>query len=147
MRALPIVLLLLLLIGCKTQEPIVVHDVRTEYKVRTDTMHIRDSVIINTNTIVRQVDSAAMAEWGVRLDGMERAWLVLKEAQQNGSHVQYISKTDTLIKTDTIPVPYPVEKIVEKKLSKWQRTIQALGYMMLAFILGIVAYGFIRFKV
>jgi hypothetical protein len=30
---------------------------------------------------------------------------------------QYINRTDTLMKTDSIQIPYPVEK----QLSKWQR--------------------------
>lgn len=145
MRHLPVILLVILLVGCKTQEPIVVHDVRTEYKVRTDTLHIRDSIIHNTTTVVREVDSAAMAEWGVRLDGMQRAWLVLQQQQQQGSHVQHASRVDTVIVRDSIPTPYPVTKYVEKKLSKWQQLMMGLGYALLAIIISVVL--FIVFKV
>ena len=47
---------------------------------------------------------------------------------------QYVNKTDTLIKTDSIQVPYPVEK----QLAKWQQFKLDLGGIAMLIIIVIV---------
>lgn len=96
--------------GCKTKERVV-----TVEKVRTDTTYItkqqHDSIWLH--------DSIYMKEWlqGDTIYQLRDRW-----------HTKYIEKlrVDTFLrlKTDSVPVPYPVEKIVkvEKPLTWWQQT-------------------------
>ena len=113
-----VILVALLLVGCKTKEKVV-----TVEKVRNDTTYItkhqRDSVWLH--------DSIHVAEKGDTIR-IER-W-----------HTKYVEKAthDTLYqhKTDSVPVPYPVEKLVERELSWWQQTRIHLANIML-WLLGI----------
>ena len=122
-----VILVALLLVGCKTKERVV-----TVEKVRNDTTYItkhqRDSVWLH--------DSIHVAEKGDTIR-IER-W-----------HTKYIEKAthDTLYqhKTDSVPVPYPVEKLVERKLTWWQQTRLHLANIML-WLLGIGGALFILKK-
>ena len=119
-----VILVAVLMAGCKTKERVV-----TVEKVRTDTTYImkhqRDSVWLH--------DSIHVAEKGdtIRIE----KW-----------HTKYIEKAthDTLYqhKTDSVPVPYPVEKLVERELSWWQQTRIHLANIML-WLLGIGGVLFI----
>ena len=122
-----VILVALLLVGCKTKERVV-----TVETVRTDTTYItkhqRDSVWLH--------DSIHVTEKGdtIRID----RW-----------HTKYVEKAthDTLYqhKTDSVPVPYPVEKLVECELSWWQQTRLHLANIML-WLLGIGGVLFILKK-
>lgn len=102
----------------------------TVEKVKTDTTYItkhqRDSVWLH--------DSIRVSEKGdtIRIE----KW-----------HTKYISKEvhDTLYraKTDSIPVPYPVEKIVPAELSWWQQARIHLANILLfgLVIVGIIMLG------
>ena len=119
-----VILVAVLLVGCKTKERVV-----TVEKVRNDTTYItkhqRDSVWLH--------DSIHVAEKGDTIR-IER-W-----------HTKYVEKAthDTLYqhKTDSVPVPYPVEKLVERELSWRQQTRLHLANIML-WLLGIGGVLFI----
>jgi hypothetical protein len=110
---------IVLLAGCKTKERIV-----TVERVRTDTTYItrhhRDSVWLH--------DSIYMKEWlaGDTVYQLRDRW-----------HTQYVERvrldTTYVSKTDSIPVPYPVEKIVkvDKPLTWWQRLRMMIGGIVL----------------
>ena len=109
-----IILVALLLVGCKTKERVV-----TVEKVRNDTTYItkhqRDSVWLHDSIhVTEKGDTIRIERW----------------------HTKYIEKAthDTLYqhKTDSVPVPYPVEKLVERELSWWQQTRMHLGEALLA---------------
>ena len=109
-----IILVSLLFIGCKTKER-----VETVEKVRNDTTYItkhqRDSVWLHDSIhVTEKGDTIRIEKW----------------------HTKYIEKAthDTLYqhKTDSVPVPYPVEKLVERELSWWQQTRMHLGEALLA---------------
>lgn len=105
--------------GCKTKERVV-----TVEKVRTDTTYItkqqHDSIWLH--------DSIYMKEWlqGDTVYQLRDRW-----------HTKYIEKlrVDTFLrlKTDSVPVPYPVEKIVkvEKPLTWWQTARLSFANIML----------------
>lgn len=105
------ILLLFLLCGCKTQY-IPVETIRTEYKTKTDTfiqkdsVHVKDSVFIHSKG-----DTVWYEKW----------------------HTKYVDRwnkrvvCDTLIKTDSIHVPYPVPA----QLSRWQSFCCDYGKLML----------------
>ena len=100
-RLLYVLVILMLLAGvfssCRTQY-IPVETVKTEYRVRDSIRH--DSVY--------QQDSVYVTVKGDTVYEYKYKYLY---------KYQYINRTDTLMKTDSIRIPYPVEK----QLSKWQR--------------------------
>jgi hypothetical protein len=113
-----------LLVGCKTKERVV-----TVEKVRTDTTYImkhqRDSVWLHDSIhVTEKGDTIRIEKW----------------------HTKYVEKAthDTLYqhKTDSVPVPYPVEKLVERELTWWQQTRMHLGEALLA-IAGIAVVVFV----
>ena len=119
-----IILVALLLVGCKTKERVV-----TVEKVRTDTTYItkhrRDSVWLHDSIhVTEKGDTIRIERW----------------------HTKYIEKAthDTLYQAahDTIPQPYPVEKLVERELSWWQQTRMHLGEALLA-LAGIAVVVFV----
>ena len=119
-----IILVALLLVGCKTKERVV-----TVEKVRNDTTYItkhqRDSVWLHDSIhVTEKGDTIRIEKW----------------------HTKYIEKAthDTLYqhKTDSVPVPYPVEKLVERELSWWQQTRMHLGEALLA-LAGIAVVVFV----
>lgn len=63
-------------------------------------------------------------------------------------HTKYVEKEvhDTLYqsKTDSIPVPYPVEKYVEKKLSWFQQTLINMGWVLMILIGAALVYVVIK---
>ena len=118
------ILVVVLMAGCKTKERVV-----TVEKVRTDTTYItkhqRDSVWLHDSIhVTEKGDTIRIERW----------------------HTKYIEKAthDTLYqhKTDSVPVPYPVEKLVERELSWWQQTRMHLGEALLA-IAGIAVVVFV----
>lgn len=122
-----VILVAVLLVGCKTKERVV-----TVEKVRTDTTYItkhqRDSVWLHDSIhVTEKGDTIRIEKW----------------------HTKYIEKAthDTLYqhKTDSVPVPYPVEKLVERELSWWQQTRLHLANIML-WLLGIGGVLFILKK-
>ena len=119
-----IILVALLLVGCKTKERVV-----TVEKVRNDTTYItkhqRDSVWLHDSIhVTEKGDTIRIEKW----------------------HTKYVEKAthDTLYQAthDTIPQPYPVEKLVERKLSWWQQTRMHLGEALLA-LAGIAVVVFV----
>ena len=119
-----VILVAVLMAGCKTKERVV-----TVEKVRTDTTYItkhqRDSVWLHDSIhVTEKGDTIRIERW----------------------HTKYIEKVthDTLYqhKTDSVPVPYPVEKLVERKLTWWQQTRMHLGEALLA-IAGIAVVVFV----
>ena len=118
------ILVVVLMAGCKTKEKVV-----TVEKVRNDTTYItkhqRDSVWLHDSIhVTEKGDTIRIEKW----------------------HTKYIEKAthDTLYqhKTDSVPVPYPVEKLVERELSWWQQTRIHLGEALLA-IAGIAVVVFV----
>lgn len=121
---------LLLFTSCTTTKVVTVE------KVKIDTTYItkwqRDSVWLHDSTIVREKGDTVLVE----------KW-----------HTKYKEKQvhDTLYKSrvDSIPVPYPVEKLVEKELTWWQQTRLHLANIILCLLGAAVVWwigGLIRKK-
>lgn len=108
-------LLIMLLAGCTSVKYVPVETVRTEYKtrdsIRHDSIYRRDSIYIidSGDTVYKYVDRYLYK-------------------------YLYLNRTDTVLKTDSIQVPYPVEK----KLTRWQRIKVELGGLAFSFIIGFV---------
>lgn len=141
---LSIMVALWLLCSCTTTRYVTVPEVHEQHHWHTDSVFQRDSVVKESLTTVMQLDSAAMAKYGIQLKSAERAWLV-KTAEMERIINELMEKSevrDTV--RDSIPVPVPVEvvKEVPTELSWWQKTRMILGTI----VLGILAiYSVYRF--
>ena len=95
------VLIILLLCGC-SPKVVTVPEVHTEYIVRSDTFIKRDSIVRNDSVIIRvQGDTVMVDRWHTKMVDRWRDRVV----------------RDTVIRCDSVSVPYPVEK----KLTRWQQ--------------------------
>lgn len=90
-------------VSCRTQY-VPVETVRTEYKTRDS---IRVDSIYNQDSIYVLVKGDTIYQY--------RYKYLYK--------YQYLNRTDTVIKTDSVQVPYPVEK----QLTRWQQMKIELG--------------------
>lgn len=117
----------LLLTACTTTKVVTVE------RVRTDTLRLvkqqRDSIYLHDSTYIREKGDTILIE----------RW-----------HTQYRDRLriDTMYQSrvDSVPVAYPVEVEVERRLSWWQRTQMYAGDAMLLLLLGGVIYGVIRLR-
>lgn len=59
----------------------------------------------------------------------------------------FVFRNDTIrtTKTDSIPYPVEVEKLVEKKLNGYQRTMIGLGWTFILLIIGYIGYKGLKF--
>lgn len=116
-----VLLLLAMLASCKTTRYVSVPEYHKEYINRTDTFLRSDTLFRLDSVVIRQQGDTTVIE---------------KIRWQNRFVNVYKVKTDTIIKTDSIRVPYPVEK----KLSKWQQLrLDFGGWAML--VLGMLVAG------
>ena len=109
-----------LLSGCTTTKYVPVTETRTEHHWHTDSVKERDSTHTERETIIREVDSAAMAKYGVQMQANQRAWLVLqREIENRLRELEHISANKDTVR-DTIPKPYPVTEYVERKRTTFE---------------------------
>ena len=129
----------LFMLSCKT-EYIPVETSHTEHYWHTDSIKQVDSVIHEKQTTIMQLDSAAMAQYGIRLKNAERAWLVKSwELERQIENLQRLTAIRDTVR-DTIQVPYPVEK----KLTKWQQAkVDWGGWAMFGALVVIILFLFI----
>lgn len=115
-----------LLTGCAGTKYVPVETVRTEYIYRTDTFMQKDSIIMHDSVYVHSKgDTVLVEKWHTRYKD------------------RIVTKTvvDSFIRTDSVQVPYPVEK----KLTKWQQTKMDVGGVSIVFCICIIVLLFIGF--
>lgn len=113
--------------SCRSVQYIPVETVRTEYKtrdsIRFDSIYQRDSIYL-----------------------LQRGDTIYQYKYKYLYRYLTINKTDTVIKTDSVQVPYPVEK----KLNRWQSMKMELGGLafgiLIVFILIIVGWLVYRLR-
>lgn len=131
-----VMLTLCLLTGCKT-EYVPFETVHHEYHHTSDTIRERDSIFNEKETIIRETnsgDSAMLAKLGIQLSEGQKAILILRKELERLKNEKYEAVHDTVIKNDTIRVPYPVEK----KLGFWEKaTIGSVGFVAALLTCGI----------
>jgi len=112
----------LLLCGCRSIQYVPVETVKKEYVSKTDTFVKRDSVYKRDSVMVTvKGDTVFVNRWNVTYKDRWRERI----------------KTDTVFRTDSIRVPYPVEK----KLTMWESLkIKAGGFIFVLFVLAIILY-------
>ena len=109
-------------------------------------MIYRDTLEIREQTIIRMVDSATMAKYGIQLGRMESAWLIQSDRIQKQISELLKAKKDTIEKTDTIPIPYPVKVEVPAQLSWWQKTRMHIGEITIIALLVLLGSWIVRIK-
>lgn len=122
-------------------EVLTVPEVHNFYHHDTDSVFINDSVIDRQTTIIREVDSATMAQFGIQLERQQRAWIIQNERLMKEISMLKQSKSDTVHIRDSIPMPYPVERKITTK--------ERLGYLasdliVILCLLGVVLLVFHR---
>ena len=126
-----------LLGSCTTTEYVTVPEKHTEHHWHTDSVIRRDSVYHDKQTTVMQLDSAAMARYGIQLKSAERAWLVQSnELLARLTALEHMTASRDTTR-DSIPIPYPVEVKVPADLTWWQQLRLHVGDIALA-VLGIL---------
>lgn len=137
--------LVLTMCSCTTTKLVPIESAHTEHHWHTDSVFNTDSVIVDRETVVMQLDSAAMAKYGITLKAAERAWLVrTAELERQIARMEALRATADTVR-DTIQVPYPVEvvKEVEKPKSALEKVIFGIGVFA---ILGLVIFVAIKLK-
>ena len=111
-----IVILAVMCLGCKSVQYVPVETVRTDTcyvnKIRTDSVYVRDSVVVE-----RGGDTIKVTAWRWR----ER----------------YVVQRDTIYRSRkaSVAVPYPVER----KLSRWEKTKQDIGGIAIGAFIAVVS--------
>ena len=145
--AIVILLVAALVLGaCRSVKYVPVVEKHTEYVSHTDSMICRDTLEIREQTIIRMVDSATMAKYGIQLGRMESAWLIQYDRIQKQISELLKAKKDTIEKTDTIPIPYPVKVEVPAQLSWWQKTRMHIGEITIIALLVLLGSWIVRIK-
>ena len=131
------------LTSCTTTKVVTVPEVHEQHHWHTDSVIKRDSVIHDRQTTIRELDSAAMAQYGIQLKQNEKAWMVsVAELRREVERLESMTADRDTVR-DSIPVPYPVEKIVPAELSWWQLARIHLAHILLfgLVIVGIIMLG------
>ena len=108
--------------GCKGPEKVV-----TVEKTRTDTLllysNIRDSVMVKDSVYIRDAgDTVVVERWHTR-------W-----------RERVVKDTVYKSKTDSVPMPYPVVKMVERERSMKEKVLIGTGIVAWIFIVCMVSY-------
>lgn len=74
----------------------------------------------------------------------EKGDTVLIEKWHTKYREKQVHDTTYVAKIDSIPAPYPVEKLVEKKLSKWQMLRMGIGDLVIMIIVGVLVFFLVR---
>ena len=124
-----------LMMSCKTVEHVELPSQHTEHHWHTDSVVKTDSVIHEKETTIMQLDSAAMAQYGITLKAAERAWLVrTAEIERQIQQLMQMSQQKDSVH-DTIPYPVEVLKEVPADLTWWQQTRLHLANIVLWLLL------------
>lgn len=138
------VMVMLTLTSCATQY-VPVPEYHYENHHSTDTVRYIDSVLKERNTIIREVgdmDSALLAELGIKLKNDERAILVLRKELERVLSQQSEKVHDTVIKVDSVRVPYPVER----RATKLEQFKQNIAGALIAFLVIVMVYAIFRIR-
>ena len=120
--------------SCKpVQKVVAVPEVHEQHHWHTDSVIRHDSVFRDRQTVIRELDSATMARYGVQLKQAERAWLVeTNELRREVERLSAMSANRDTVR-DSIPKPYPV--YIEKQLTWWDtvmiKTFDFIGILLI----------------
>ena len=127
MVAIFVVALLALFTGCAHTKYVTVveHHTDSVYIAK----HQRDSIYVHDSTFVEvKGDTTLIERW-------HTAW-----------RERVVHDTSVVVRVDSVPVPYPIEKKVEKQLSWWHKTQMYAGDVLLLLLVGGAVYGIIKLR-
>lgn len=131
--------MMMMLHGCRTKY-VSVPEYHKEYINRTDSFFHTDTIKEKEWMTIKEVDSAQLAKLGVQLRNIKNAYLIERNRNRERNNTTLKAKTDTVIKTDSIRVPYPVER----KLNKWESLKMEVGGwaigVLSALLLAVIGY-------
>lgn len=131
---------LAMLSSCTTTRVVTVPEVHEVIHHQSDTVIQKDSVIHEKVTTIMQLDSAAMVKYGIQLKSAERAWLVkTTELEREIERLMAMSATKDSVH-DSIPVPYPVEKLVERPRSTLEKVLLCVGILAVMALIVFIAF-------
>jgi hypothetical protein len=122
--------------GCTSTKYVTMPEVHEHWNHSTDTIHQTDSIIDHQTTTIREVDSATMAQYGIQMKNMQRAWLIETNRLQRELSELRQTRADTIHERDSIPYPVEVVREVPRKRSTMEWGLLTIG--AIALIGGIV---------
>lgn len=126
-RIIQALLLLMAMGSCTTTKYVPITETHTEHHWHTDSVKERDSTHTERETIIREVDSAAMAKYGIQMQANQRAWLVLQREMENRlRELEHMSAQKDTVR-DSIPYPVEVVKEVPASLPWWKSVLMWTG--------------------
>lgn len=135
-----LLIMALLFCSCETTKFVAVPQQHTEHHWHKDSVMITDSVISEKETIVMQLDSSAMAQYGIQLKEAEKAWLVrTAELERQIQKIINLSSTNDTVR-DSIPYPVEVIKEVPATLTWWQQLRIDVGGIMIFLLIGMLCW-------
>ena len=131
-----------MLSGCKQlQKVVTVPEVHEQHHWHTDSVIKHDSVFRDRKTVIRELDSAKMAQYGIQLNQAERAWLVeTNELRREVERLSAMSANRDTVR-DSIPKPYPI--YVEKQLTWYQNAKLKFSEIVIGIFFFIIMLVFI----
>ncbi len=137
---LSIMVALWFLCSCTTTRYMTVPEVHEQHHWHTDSVHKTDSVIHEKQTTIRELDSAAMAQYGIQIRQNEKAWLVMSNELRREIERLEAMCADRDTVRDSIPKPYPVEVIKEVPRQKTllERAVVCAGIIAIMILILIV---------
>lgn len=144
---LSIMVALWFLCSCTTTRYVTVPEVHEQHHWHTDSVHKTDSVIHEKQTTIRELDSAAMAQYGVQIRQNEKAWLVMSNELRREIERLEAMCADRDTVRDSIPKPYPVEVIKEVPRQKTllERVMFTIGIIAVMLLILFVVNKLKRF--
>lgn len=144
---LSIMVALWFLCSCTTTRYVTVPEVHEQHHWHTDSVHKTDSVIHEKQTTIRELDSAAMAQYGIQIRQNEKAWLVMSNELRREIERLEAMCADRDTVRDSIPKPYPVEVIKEVPAQKtWlERVMFTIGIISVMLLFPFVVNKLKRF--
>ena len=137
---LSIMVTLWFLCSCTTTRYVTVPEVHEQHHWHTDSVHKTDSVIHEKQTTIRELDSAAMAQYGIQIRQNEKAWLVMSNELRREIERLEAMCADRDTVRDSIPKPYPVEVIKEVPRQKTllERAVVCAGIIAIMILILII---------
>ena len=133
------------LTGCKEIEYVPVVETHDHHHWHTDSVREKDSVYHEKTTTIMQLDSAAMATYGIQLKSAERAWLVkTEELERQIERLMAMSATKDSVH-DSIPYPVEVIKEVPREPSGIERGLMMVGILSIMIIIICVVWKLRKF--
>ena len=133
------------LAGCKETDFVPVVETHDVHHWHTDSVKQTDSVYHEKTTTIMQLDSSAMAAYGIKLKSAERAWLVkTAELERQIERLMAMSATKDSVH-DSIPYPVEVIKEVPREPSRLERILMLFGLLAIMVIIIFVVWKLKKF--